>query len=188
VVVAWAGMRGIVSLAAALALPLMTAAGTPFPFRDAVILFTFVVIVSTLVVQGLTLTPLIRLLRIREDDTLQREEASAREEAARAALARLDDVAGTSWARREQVGRMRDIYLQRLRHASQIAPGEDEASAKAQAAFRRLRHQTLDAERRALIALRDQGAISDEVLHRLEQELDVEAVRLGLGESRQFEA
>jgi CPA1 family monovalent cation:H+ antiporter len=71
-----------------------------------------------------------------------------------------------------------------MRHASPVAIGADEATAKAQAAFRRLRHQALEAERQRLIALRDQGAISDEVLHRLEQELDVEAIRIGLGEAR----
>ena len=177
-VLAWAGMRGIVSLAAALALPLS------FPYRNEIVLFTFVVILSTLVVQGLTLTPLIRLLRVSEDDTLQREEAFAREEAARAAVARLEDLAVESWIRREELERLRDRYTQRLQRASPIVLGGDEASAKARAAFRRLRHQALEAERRRLIELRDQGAISDEVLHRLEQELDVEAIRLGLGEAR----
>ena len=177
-VVAWAGMRGIVSLAAALALPLS------FPHRNEIILFTFVVILSTLVVQGLTLTPLIRLLRVGEDDTLQREEASAREEAARAALARVDELAGESWTSREELERMRDRYTQRLQRASPITLGGDDGAARARGAFRRLRHQALEAERRRLIALRDEGAISDEVLHRLEQELDVEAMRIGLGDAR----
>jgi CPA1 family monovalent cation:H+ antiporter len=177
-VVAWAGMRGIVSLAAALALPLS------FPYRSEIVLFTFVVILSTLVVQGLTLTPLIRRLRLGDDDTLQREEAYAREEAGRAALTRVDALAAEPWARPEEVERMRDRYTQRVRHTSPIALGGDEASARARAAYRRLRHQALEAERRRLIELRDQGAISDEVLHRLEQELDVEAMRLGLAEER----
>ncbi len=178
VVVAWAGMRGIVSLAAALALPLA------FPHRNEIVLFTFAVILCTLVLQGLTLTPLIRWLRISEDETLQREEAYARQEAAQAALAALEALAGEPWARPEEIDRMRDRYTQRVRHASPIVLGADEASAKARAAYRRLRHRALEAERRRLIALRDQGAISDEVLHRLEQELDVEATRIGLGEAR----
>jgi CPA1 family monovalent cation:H+ antiporter len=177
-VVAWAGMRGIVSLAAALALPLS------FPYRSEIVLFTFVVILSTLVVQGLTLTPLIRLLHVSEDDTLQREEAYAREEAARAALARVEALVGEPWARPEELDRIRDRYTQRVRHASPIALGGDDESAKARGAFRRLRHQAIEAERRRLIELRDQGAISDEVLHRLEQELDVEAMRIGLGDGR----
>ena len=177
-VVGWAGMRGIVSLAAALALPLS------FPYRSEIILFTFVLILSTLVVQGLSLTPLIRLLRVSEDDTLQREEAYAREEAARAALAHVETLIGEPWARREELERVRDRYTQRVRQASPIALGGDEESAKARAAYRRLRHRAIEAERRRLIELRDEGAISDEVLHRLEQELDVEAMRLGLSEVR----
>ena len=181
--VAWTGMRGIVSLAAALALPLTTAAGTPFPFRSEVILLTFAVILSTLVLQGLTLTPLIRALRLGQDDTLEREETHAREVAARAAVTRLDDLAGESWARPDHVDRMRSVYTQRIRRASPIEFGEGNAAAK-EAAFRRLRHETLSAERRAVIALRDRGVISDEILHRLEQELDVEAMRIGLGEVR----
>jgi hypothetical protein len=182
--VAWTGMRGIVSLAAALALPLTTAAGTPFPFRKEVILLTFAVILSTLVLQGLSLTPLIRALRLGEDDTLDREEAHAREVAAEAALTRVDDLAREPWSRPEHVDRMRSVYTQRIRMASPIELGKGDTSAKAQAAFRRLRHETLTAERRAVIALRDQGIISDEILHRLEQELDVEAMRIGLGEVR----
>jgi len=136
------------------------------------------------VFQGLTLPPLIRVLRIGKDDTLEREEAFAREEAARAALARVEELTAEPWAHGEQIGRVRDSYTQRLRRASPLQVGEDDASAKAQAAFRRLQHQTLEAERRRLIALRDEGAISDEVLHRLEQELDVEAMRIGMGERR----
>jgi CPA1 family monovalent cation:H+ antiporter len=136
------------------------------------------------VLQGLTLTPLIRWLGMSDDDTLQREEAYAREEAARAALARLETLAAEPWAGREEIDRLRDRYSQRVRRASPLVLAASEASAKAQAAYRRLRHQALEAERRRLIALRDQGAISDEILHRLEQELDVEAIRIGLGEAR----
>ena len=182
--VAWIGMRGIVSLAAALALPVTTASGAPFPFRDDIILVTFAVILSTLVLQGLSLTPLIRVLDLGEDRTLELEEARARAEAARAALARLDQLVTASWTRREDVERLRAIYTQRIQRASPLDVGDSAAAARAQAAYRRLRHETLTAERRALIALRDQGAISDEILHRLEQELDVEATRIGLGERR----
>ena len=79
---------------------------------------------------------------------------------------------------------MRTLYTQRVQRASVIDPGVGADSARAQAAARRLRHETLSAERRALIALRDDGVISDDVLHRLEQELDIEAMRIGLGEER----
>ena len=180
----WIGMRGIVSLAAALALPETTASGGPFPFRGEIILVTFAVILATLVLQGLSLTPLIRFLELGEDRTLELEETRAREEAAQAAIAHLEQLSTTPWPRREDVERMRAIYTQRIRRSSPIDLGADGSAARAQAAFRRLRHETLSAERRALIALRDQGAISDEILHRLEQELDVEAMRIGLGETR----
>jgi Na+/H+ antiporter len=183
-VVGWAGMRGIVSLAAALALPLATASGAPFPFRNEIIVLTFAVILSTLVIQGLTLKPLIRALKLGADTTLELEEAQARDAAAQAALTRLDELARLPWARREQVDRLRAIYTQRLKRSSSFNPGESRAAAESQAAFRRLRHETLNAERRAVIELRDKGAISDDVLHRIEQELDVEAMRLGLGEVR----
>ena len=178
---AWIGMRGVVSLAAALALPVATAAGAPFPYRDQIILFAFGVILATLVLQGLTLTPLIRALRLGEDDTLDLEEAWAREAAARAALARLEELARDPGMRREDIERLRALYTQRLQRASPLAVGAGDSAERA--AYRRLRYETLSAERRALIALRDQGVISDEVLHRLEQELDVEALRMGLGEA-----
>jgi CPA1 family monovalent cation:H+ antiporter len=112
------------------------------------------------------------------------EEARAREDAAQAAIARLDELAATAWARREDVDRLRAVYPQRVRLASPIELGADTGAARARAAFRRLRHETPSSERRALIALRDQGVISDEVLLRLEQEFDVEATRIGLGETR----
>lgn len=180
--IAWIAMRGIVSLAAALALPETTATGAPFPFRDEIIVLTFAVILTTLVLQGLTLAPLIRALRLAHDDSLDLEEAHAREEAARAALARLDQLAGAAWAPAEQLERLRARYTQQLQHSSPLQLGDGDAAARA--AYRRLRHETLSAERRALIALRDRGVISDEVLHRLEQALDVEAMRIGLGEVR----
>jgi monovalent cation/hydrogen antiporter len=181
---AWTGMRGIVSLAAALALPLTTAAGTPFPARDEIVVLTFAVILATLVLQGLTLGPVIRRLRMGNDATLELEEAHARQEAARAALAHLETLPPGPEVPREELDRMQTLYTQRMRRASSINPGEGAESARSQAARRRLRHETLSAERRALIALRDQGVISDDVLHRLEQELDIEAIRIGLGEVR----
>src|SRR5262249_12728025 len=81
--VSWIGMRGIVSLAAALALPLTTAAGEPFPFRAEILLITFAVIFSTLVLQGLSLKPVIRALHLKVDRTLEHEEFYAREQAAK---------------------------------------------------------------------------------------------------------
>src|SRR2546426_3255931 len=127
---------------------------------------------------------LVRALNLDEDRTRELEEARAREEAAQAVLARLDQLATASWPLPADVDRLRAIYTQKVRRASPLDVGDSEAAARAQAAFRRLRQATLIEERRTLIALRDQGAISDEILHRLEQELDVEAMRIGLGEAR----
>ncbi|HEX2451110.1 MAG TPA: Na+/H+ antiporter [Gemmatimonadales bacterium] len=180
--VAWTGMRGIVSLAAALALPLATVDGRPLPFRAELILLTFIVIVVTLVVQGLTLAPLIRRLRLPEDTHLEEEEALARERAATAALARLDSMPGVE--DHHAVQDLREDYHDRRRAFAEFQAGAPRSSSLAEAAFKRARHETLAAERRALIELRDRGDISDEVLLTLEEELDREALRHGLAHVR----
>ncbi|MGH7962176.1 MAG: Na+/H+ antiporter [Candidatus Binatia bacterium] len=177
-IIGWTGMRGIVSLAGALALPLTSAAGTPFPFRAELILITFMVILVTLVLQGLSLPPLIRALRLPADHSFEHEERQAREQAASAALARLDEVAREDWSVPDHIEQMRVHYDRRA------GTLEAECTPEAAEAFRRLRHEALTAERLAVINLRNDGVISDEVLHRLEYELDVEALRLGTGELR----
>lgn len=183
-IIGWTGMRGIVTLAAALALPVTTAAGTPFPFRAEIILLSFSVILATLVLQGLSLTPLIRALHLEEDRGLEQEEMKAREHAATAALARLDGLTGEDWLFPDHAERLRIHYGRRLQRYAQSGTVDEECTREAAEAFRRLRHESLTAERLALIGLRNDGTISDEVLHRLEHELDVEALRLGLGERR----
>ncbi|HEY3198186.1 MAG TPA: Na+/H+ antiporter [Nitrospirales bacterium] len=182
--IGWTGMRGIVSLAAALALPFTTASGALFPFRDEIILLTFAVILSTLVLQGLTLSPLVRWLNIAPDQTLAREEAHAREQGASAALERLEQLATESWPIPEQVERLRTTYAQRAKRFAQPDAADPDCSPQAAEAYRRLRHEALTAERQRVIDLRDQDVISDDVLHRLEHELDVEALRMGVGEMR----
>jgi CPA1 family monovalent cation:H+ antiporter len=183
-VIAWTGMRGIVTLAAALALPVTTAAGTPFPFRAEIILISFAVILATLVLQGLSLTPIIRALHLEEDRGLEREEMLAREQAASAALGRLDGLAGEDGVRVEHVERLRIHYSRQLQRFAGSGPVDVDCSVEAGEQFRQLRHDTLTAERLTLIQLRNNGTISDEVLHRLEHELDVEALRAGIGERR----
>jgi CPA1 family monovalent cation:H+ antiporter len=182
-IIGWTGMRGIVSLAAALALPLTTAAGAPFPFRAEIILITFSVIFATLVLQGLSLAPLIRALNLQEDGALEREEMQAREHAATAALVRLDEVANEGWPIPEHLDQMRAHYGDRAQRYAKDGTAP-ECTAEAIEIFRRLRHETLTAERLAVIGLRNNGAISDDVLHRIEHELDVEALQLGIGERR----
>ena len=107
-IVGWTGMRGIVTLAGALALPLTTAAGAPFPFREEIILISFGVILATLVLQGLSLTPLIRALHLDADQSQEGEERQARVRAAEAALTRLDGLAGKDWLIAEHLDHMRD--------------------------------------------------------------------------------
>jgi CPA1 family monovalent cation:H+ antiporter len=182
-IIGWTGMRGIVSLAAALALPLTTAAGAPFPFRAEIILITFSVILATLVLQGLSLGPLIRVLKLKEDGSLEREEMQAREHAATAALVRLDEVANEGWPVPEHLDQMRVHYGNRAQRYTKDGTAP-ECTAETIEVFQRLRHETLTAERLAVIRLRNDGVISDDVLHRLEHELDVEALQLGIGERR----
>jgi len=184
-VTSWTGMRGIVTLAGALALPVATTAGAPFPFRAEIILISFAVILATLVLQGLSLTPIIRALRLEEDHgPLQREETLARERAASAALERLDGLAGEDGVRVEHLERLRTQYSQQLQRLSGSSPVDAGHLLEADEQFRQLRHETLTAERVRLIQMRNDGTISDEVLHRLEQELDVEALRVGIGARR----
>ena len=176
--VAWISMRGIVSLAAALALPLALAQGQPFPYRAEIILITMTVIAVTLVLQGPTLAPLVRWLRLPPERIRQDEERYARGEALRHGLEKLEDLADESWTASAvaEVNRLREEFRDRIRRHRESDP-DDEAEC-------RLRSEILAAERRALIRLRNEGAISDEVLIELERELDHEALRLGIGERR----
>jgi CPA1 family monovalent cation:H+ antiporter len=174
--VAWTSMRGIVSLAAALALPLTLADGRPFPFRTEIILITMVVIVLTLVVQGLTLAPLIRSFRFVPERAHIEEERLARREALRRGSEALEDLAREPWVDPRDVEWMRAELRDRLRQHQHHHGGSESR--------RRLRMGVLGAERRMLVRLRNEGAISDEVLRDLEQELDLEAMRAGAGDDR----
>ena len=100
-IVSWTGMRGVISLAAALALPLTTNAGEPFPERNLILFLTFCVILTTLVVQGLSLPALIRALGVEDDGSGEREETKGRIHVAQAALARLEELEGEDWVRED---------------------------------------------------------------------------------------
>lgn len=183
-IIAWTAMRGVVSLAAALALPLAAADGRPLPLREQIILLTFVVILVTLVLQGLSLAPLVRRLDLPEDQTLEREEVQARDHAVRAALDRLAQLQSREQGVEEQLADLRRHYEDRARVIAERREEMPASSSLADAAFKRARYETLTAERLALLGLRDRGAISDEVLLVLERELDLEADRLGLASVR----
>src|ERR671935_588037 len=174
--IAWSGMRGAVSLAAALALPLETDAGTPFPDRDLIIFLTFAVIFATLVAQGLTLPALIRALRVTSDGTEHQEELRARLEATKAALAQIDALATEDWTRDDSVARMRGLYEYRQRRLAARAGKipDDDGYEDRSSAYQQMLREVLAAQRQALVRLRNEGTIPNEVMNRVIQELDLE--------------
>jgi Na+/H+ antiporter len=173
----WSGMRGAVSMAAALT----TDAGDPFPQRDLIVFLTFAVILVTLVVQGLTLPALIRRLDLPDDGEEEREEVRARLVAAKAAIDALDDLGEQEWTRNETVDRMRQLYTYRgRRFAARAGKIEDDGFEPRSEAYQRMVHIVIDAQREALIGMRNEGSISNEVMHRIERELDLEESRLEL--------
>lgn len=181
VVAAWSGMRGAVSLAAALALPLTTDAGAPLPGRDLILFVTFGVILFTVVGQGLTLPWLIRRFDVAEDGTEEeREELRARLTAAGAALERLDELSIEEWTREDTVKRVRAMYeFRRRRFKVQAGKIDDEDGIEDRSlSYQRLMHQIYAAQRGALVGLRNEGQISAEVMRRIEREIDLEEERL----------
>jgi Na+/H+ antiporter len=178
-VVGWSGMRGAVSLAAALALPVEGVAGEAFPERDLIIFLTFAVILATLVVQGLTLPALIRHLRAPVDATEEQEELQARLGATDAALARLEELAAQDWTRDDTVERLRGMLQYRYRRLSaRSGTVEDDGYEERSLAYQQLVRELLEAQRRAILRLRNEGVISNDVMHRIERDLDLEDARL----------
>jgi Na+/H+ antiporter len=172
-VVAWSGMRGSVSLAAALALE------PGFPARDEILLLTFAVIFATLVLQGLTLPWLIRMLGVQDDGQDRREELLGRRAAAAVALSRLDELAEEEWTYDETVERMRNLYRYRgRRFAAQAGEADDDGIEHRSRKYQKVARAVYDAQRGELVRLRNAGEISNEVMHRLERELDLEDERL----------
>jgi monovalent cation/hydrogen antiporter len=175
----WAGLRGAVSLAAALALPLTIESGEPFPQRSFVIYLAFCVILATLVFQGLTLPAVIRLLRLEDDGISDKEETKARIHAAEAALGRLEELAGEDWVREDTVERLRGAYRFRAsRFAARFDDADDGQIEERSQSYQRLRRELIDAERRAVLDLRREGRINDAVMNRVQRDLDLEDARL----------
>ena len=176
--VAFTGMRGAVTVAAALALPLSTDAGGPFPQRDRIIFVAFSVVLVTLVVQGLGLPLLVKALRLDEGGGFD-EESKARIHAARAALEHLDQVGSESWVRDDTAERLRGLYQYRQRRFSaRFDDGDDGEIEGRSQDFQRLRRELLEAERSEILRLRDEGHINEDVKRRLERDLDLDDVRL----------
>jgi CPA1 family monovalent cation:H+ antiporter len=173
----WSGLRGSVSLAAALALP------HGFPERDLLIYLTLAVIFATLVLQGLTLPVLIRRLGIEDDGAGEHEQLRARGEATRAAIEHLGRLGDEDWTREDSVERMIRFYEFRLRRIKQRAgkldvDGDEGDLNERSESYQRMVREVLDAQRVRIIELRDEGVISDGVLYALERELDLEDQRL----------
>lgn len=175
-VVGWTGMRGVVSLAAALALPAMIDNGRPFPHRDLIVFLTFCVIVVTLVLQGLTLPPLIRALGLAGAAGPNCEEEEARRIVIEAALSHLEkgkahDQEGSAPLYDDLAGH----YRERL--AALQPAGENSSDVQDHGRYIELTRETLRIEREAAIRLRNEGRINDEVLRRIERELDLNESR-----------
>ena len=178
-VIGWSGMRGSVSLAAALALPLETDAGAALPGRDLVIFLTFAVILFTLVVQGLTLPYVIRALGVRDDGSdEEREELGARLAAAEAALARLEELGEEEWTREDTVERLRGHGYRQRRFAARRDGGDVDGFEQRSEAYQRTATR---ADRRTAAAPRAAAQAGGDQRSRdapRERELDLEDTRL----------
>jgi len=178
-VIAFTGVRGVVSLAAALALPTTLPAGGPFPARDALIIVTLTVIVFTLLGQGLSLPWLIRRLHLAADPGLRAEEASARQRLLEAATGRIDQLYPVWPGHRPLLDQLRDTYRHRSEHIErQRDPSAADGGDRELIEHREIRRTVIDSEREALMRLRAEGEISDDVLRNLERELDLEERRM----------
>jgi CPA1 family monovalent cation:H+ antiporter len=171
-VLSWAGMRGVVSLAAALALPAIAG-------RDVLVIVTVTVIGFTLVAQGLTLPGLIRRLRLAGDTGARQEEAEARQRLLDAAARRLDQLEPVWPGHRPLLDQLRATYRHRSEHVDRQRGGESaHGEDREMIEHREIRRTVLDAEREALVRLRAEDVTSDEVLRKLEHELDLEERRM----------
>jgi CPA1 family monovalent cation:H+ antiporter len=172
-------MRGAVSLAAALSIPLSTDAANHFPRRNLIIFMTFAVILGTLVIQGLSMPLVIRALGLEDDGVVEREQAKARVHAADAALARIDQLIDEEWVRNETAERLRGLYqFRRNRFAERYTGEGDGAIEERSAAYQQLLHELLEAERQAVVELRRSGVIGDDAMRAVHRELDLEEARL----------
>jgi NhaP-type Na+/H+ or K+/H+ antiporter len=179
-VLSWTGMRGGVSLAAALAIPLETTLG-PFPFRDLLIFLTFCVLLGTLVGQGATLPYLIKKLGVKDDGASQREEQLALAATARSAIERLDELERSGAVPRE----IADLHRTELRSRLEefTSPGDRRRAAHTTALFRQTRRLLIEAQRAKLNELRKQGKIDNTVQRRLTRVFDLQTIEVKLLET-----
>jgi len=176
--IAWIGMRGADSLAGALAIPFLLPNGEPFPGRNLILLLTFCVIFATLVLQGLTLTSLVRWLGVVDDHVTEKEERLARLKANEAALARLEAIESSHRARHETVERLRTEYNDRIRQLRREVPHEESVRRLFSEDFEELAREALETERDTVLGLRNEEAINDQVLRRIQRDIDLAEARL----------
>lgn len=161
VVISWAGMRGIITLAAALALPI--GPGAEFPYRDLIVLTAFAVVFGTLVLQGLTLKPLIRVLRLDDDDPVSREVETARGRALEAALASIGE---------DRSPAAEAVRLELSAHLSRHGAALEEEPDLAEPTHDDVHRRALESARRTVLEMRDRDEIGEDAFHQLEEELD----------------
>jgi monovalent cation/hydrogen antiporter len=176
--IAWTGMRGADSLAGALAIPFLLPNGQPFPGRDLILLLTFCVIFGTLVLQGLTIAPLVRRLGIEDDHATEREERLARLKANEAALAHVEEMEALHRANAKTVERLRSEYLDRIQQLRSEGPPEKTVRRLFSRDFEDLAREALETERETVIGLRNDEVISDQALRRIQRDIDLAEARL----------
>jgi CPA1 family monovalent cation:H+ antiporter len=179
-VLGWSGMRGAVSLAAALALPLATNGHHPFPARDTVIFIAYIVIVAGLVIAGVTLPVLVRVLGLSEGEQVARAEARARVQLAHTALQRIEEAAERDELPEGAVDQLRLLYEARVHRLAPQAEGNGEVGDESEVAWqlRQLHQELIEAERDRLREMRREGDITSEAARRIERDLDLEESRI----------
>src|SRR6266436_662072 len=176
--IAWTGMRGADSLAGALAIPFVLASGEPFPGRDLILLLTFCVIFATLVLQGLTLAPLVRWLGVVDDHAVEKEERLARLKANEAALARLEAMESLKQAQPKTIEHLRAEYLDRIQQLRSEGAEEKRVRRLFSPDFEELAREALETERETVITLRNEETISDQAFRRIQRDIDLAEARL----------
>lgn len=178
-IVGWAGMRGVVSLAAAFALPIALSDGRPFPGRNYILFLTFSVILATLVIQGLTLPILIRKLGTAQDQEADEEERQARLEANKAAIEFIEKLRTDGKFSPDTVDRLRAEYDERVEQLQLCAENPDDCRGEiATPKYQRLQREALRVERKTIIRLRNERVINDDALRRIQRDLDLAEARL----------
>jgi monovalent cation/hydrogen antiporter len=178
-VVSWAGMRGVVSLAAAFALPLALSDGSPFPARDYILFLAFSVILATLVLQGLTMPLLIRKVGIADDGEADEEERRARLEANTAAIELIEKLRASGEFSPDTADRLRAEYDERVEQLQLCAGNPDDCRGEiATPQYQRLQREALRVERQTIIRLRNERVINDDALRRIQRDLDLAEARL----------